>query len=182
MGKNDMNAVFIIGTLTREPEIKYTPNGVGIANISIANNRVSSSKSGETRESVNYVDVTAFGNTALNVQKYLHKGAKIAVSGSIRQDRWQDKVTGKTVSHIRICADEIQFISQPLQNQATPQPQQMSPENQNPYATQNQQYQSQPPAQQQNQPQAFQNQNPVNQQQSAPVADPWDYNDDEIPF
>lgn len=173
MGKNDMNAVFIIGTLTREPEIKYTPNGVGIANISIANNRVSSSKSGETRESVNYVDVTAFGNTALNVQKYLHKGAKIAVSGSIRQDRWQDKVTGKTVSHIRICADEVQFISQPV-HQATPPTQQMSPENQNPYATQNQQYQSQP--------QAFQNQNPVNQQQSAPVADPWDYNDDEIPF
>lgn len=108
----DLNSVIIIGRLTREPEIKYTPSGVALANISVANND-SYKQNNEWKEIVSYFDVTVWGNNAVNCQKYLHKGSQVAVQGRLRQDRWEDKTTGKTASRVVIQCDNIHFLGSP---------------------------------------------------------------------
>lgn len=139
MGKSDINNLVIIGTLTREPEIKYTPSGTAVATVSIANNQTFVANN-ETKTSVNYFTVSAWGQTAVNVQKYLHKGSHIAVQGQLKQERWTDKTTGKTASRIVISANQISFLgspqsqSKPQQPQAAPQtPAQTPPPQQNPW-------------------------------------------------
>ena len=136
MCKSDINNVVVIGTLTREPEIKYTPSGTAVATVSIANNQ-SFVVNNETKTSVNYFTVSAWGQTAINVQKYLHKGSHIVVQGQLKQERWTDKTTGKTVSKIVISANQISFLGSP-QSQSKPQPAPQTPAapppQQNPWA------------------------------------------------
>ena len=105
----DLNNVVIVGRLTRDPEVKYTPNGQALARISIANN-TSYTQNNELKEYVNYFDATVWGNQAVNCQKYLRKGSQVVIQGRLRQDRWEDKTTGKTVSKVEIQADSIQFL------------------------------------------------------------------------
>ena len=113
MAKRDLNSINIIGTLTREPEIAYTPAGLCVAKFSIANNQLVPQAGGETKEIVNYFNVKAFGNTAGNIQKFVHKGSRIVIEGQLSQNRWTDKSTGKTVSAVTISAEKIQFLSAP---------------------------------------------------------------------
>ena len=187
MGKSDINNLVIIGTLTREPEIKYTPTGTAIAAVSIANNQ-SYTVQNEKKEIVSYFGITAYGQTAVNVQKYLHKGSKIAVLGYLKQDRWTDKTTGKTVSKINVIAEQIQFISAPAASgQTAPQPQNTMQQYQQQSQNLNQQYQ-------QYQPQSNQPQQPQGRAATIPPPaqsfDPWEDGsygvlaspDDEIPF
>ena len=111
----DLNSVVIVGRLTREPEIKYTPSGTALAHISVANGE-RTKQNNEWKDYTNYFDVTVWGNSAVNCQKFLHKGSQVAVSGRLRQDRWEDKTTGKTVSKVQIIADSVQFLGSPAGN------------------------------------------------------------------
>ena len=102
-----LNSVNVMGNLTRDPELKYTPSGKGVCSLSIANNRVYS-KNGEKVTEVSYFDVEVWGVTADNCTKYLKKGSGIIVEGRLRQDRWEKD--GKTQSRVRIIANSVHFM------------------------------------------------------------------------
>ena len=102
-----LNSVNIMGNLTRDPEMRYTPGGKAICNISIANNRIYT-KNGEKVTEVSYFDVEVWGAMAENCAKYLSKGSGIIVEGRLRQDRWEKD--GKTQSRVRITANNVHFM------------------------------------------------------------------------
>ncbi len=111
----DVNTVVIVGRLTRDlnpsdsREFAYTPNGQARANISVAVN--TRRKNGDQWvDEANYFNVTIWGKTAENLKPFLTKGKQVAVEGSLKQDRWQDKETGKTRERIYILANNIQLI------------------------------------------------------------------------
>ncbi|WP_157148659.1 single-stranded DNA-binding protein [Brachyspira pilosicoli] len=105
---SDHNNVTLIGRLTVDPQRKYTQSGKEIAEFSIANNYYISTKN--TTE-VNYFDVVAFDKLAETVNKYLIKGKQVLISGTLRQERWQDKNTNSTKSKIRIIMQSMQMLA-----------------------------------------------------------------------
>lgn len=102
-----LNSVNIMGNLTKDPEIRYTPAGKGVCSMSIANNRIYT-KNGERVTEVSYFDIDVWGVIAENCVKYLKKGSGIIVEGRLRQDRWEKD--GKTQSRVRITANNIHFM------------------------------------------------------------------------
>lgn len=102
-----LNSVNIMGNLTRDPEMKYTPSGKGVCSLSLANNRVYTSN-GEKVTEVSYFDVEVWGTVAENCAKYLTKGSGIIVEGRLKQDRWEKD--GKTQSKVRITANSVHFM------------------------------------------------------------------------
>lgn len=102
-----LNSVNIMGNLTRDPELRYTPSGKAVCNMSIANNRIYT-KGGEKVTEVSYFDVEVWGQIAENCSKYLSKGDGIIVEGRLRQDRWEKE--GKTQSRVRISANNVHFL------------------------------------------------------------------------
>ena len=96
-----------MGNLTRDPELKYLPSGKSVCSLSIANNRVYTSK-GEKVNEVSYFDVEVWGPAGENCAKYLHKGSGIIVEGRLRQDRWEKD--GKTQSRVKISANSVHFM------------------------------------------------------------------------
>ena len=104
------NRVILIGNLTRDPELRYTPKGTAIAKIGIAVNRVWTSESGEKKEEVTFIDVDVFGRTAENVGQYMRKGRPIMIEGRLRLDQWDDKQTGQKRSKLGVVAETVQFL------------------------------------------------------------------------
>ncbi|MDP8266288.1 MAG: single-stranded DNA-binding protein [Candidatus Aceula meridiana] len=102
-----LNSVNIMGNLTRDPEMKYTPSGKAVCSLSIANNRIYTKNSEKVSE-VSYFDVEVWGVVAENCSKYLSKGSGIIVEGRLRQDRWEKD--GKTQSRVRITANNVHFM------------------------------------------------------------------------
>lgn len=104
---SDLNNVMLIGRLTADPVQKYLPSGMAVAEFSIANNYYMSSKSSNE---VNYFDIVAFGKTAETAAKYLTKGKQVAIMGTLRQDRWQDKDTNSPRSKVRVIVNSMQML------------------------------------------------------------------------
>lgn len=107
------NKVILIGNLTRDPELRYTPKGTAIAKIGVAVNRVWTSESGEKKEEVTFIDVDVFGRTAENVGQYMRKGRPIMIEGRLRLDQWDDKQTGQKRSKLGVVAETVQFLGSP---------------------------------------------------------------------
>ncbi len=105
-----LNKVFLIGNLTRDPEVRALPSGDKVAEMGIAVTEVYRSRTGETRESTVFADVSAWGKTGENCGKYLTKGSPIFVEGRLVLDQWEDK-EGKKRSRLRIRAERVQFLS-----------------------------------------------------------------------
>ena len=89
------NKVILMGNLTRDPELRYTPKGTAIAKIGLAVNRVWTNEAGEKKEEVTFVDVEVFGRTAENIGQYMRKGRPILIEGRLKLDQWDDKQTGQ---------------------------------------------------------------------------------------
>ncbi len=104
------NKVILVGNLTRDPELRYTPKGVAIAKIGLAVNRVWKSETGETKEEVTFVDIDAFGKQAETIGQYLKKGRPILVEGRLRLDQWDDKQTGQKRSRLGVVMENFQFL------------------------------------------------------------------------
>lgn len=104
---NDINTVVLVGHLTRDSEIRYTESGLAILNISLAVNR--SRKQGDQYvEEVSFFNVKAFGKMAENLQHYLVKGKQIAVTGFLKQERWEKD--GQKQSMVTVGAEQIQLL------------------------------------------------------------------------
>ena len=106
---NDINAVTLTGRLTKDAELKYTPGGLAIAELSLAVNE-RRKKGDEWVDEASFFDVTLFGRSAEALQQYLVKGKQIGVEGKLNQDRWQDKETGQNRSKVKILARDITLM------------------------------------------------------------------------
>ncbi len=107
------NKVILVGNLTRDPELRYTPKGTAIAKIGLAINRYWTTETGEKKEEVTFVDVDVFGRTAENVGQYMRKGRPLLVEGRLRLDQWDDKQTGQKRSRLGVVAESVQFLGSP---------------------------------------------------------------------
>ena len=104
-----VNKVILIGNLTRDPELRYTPKGSAVTDVGLACNR-RYRVDDELREEVTYVDVTFWGSQAENVSKYLQKGRPLYVEGRLKLDTWDDKETGKKRSKLSVVGENFQFL------------------------------------------------------------------------
>ena len=107
------NKVILVGNLTRDPELRYTPKGMAIAKVGLAVNRNWTSESGEKKEEVTFVDVDIFGRTAENVAQYMRKGRPILIEGRLRLDQWDDKQTGQKRNKLGVVGEVVQFLGSP---------------------------------------------------------------------
>jgi len=103
-----LNKVFIIGNLTRDPELKALPSGVNVTSFSIATNRVWKDKNGVRQENTDYHNIVVFGRQADTVSAYLRKGSMAYVEGRLTTRSW-DGPDGKKNYRTEIIADTIQF-------------------------------------------------------------------------
>ena len=106
----NLNKVLLMGNLTRDPEVRYTPKGTAVTELGIAVNRIYTGESGEKREEVTFVDVTVWGRTAENVGEYLRKGRPVFIEGRLQLDSWEDKQSGQKRNKLRVVADNVQFL------------------------------------------------------------------------
>lgn len=104
------NKVILVGNLTRDPELRYTPKGVAIAKIGVAVNRKWTGEDGQPREEVTFVDVDAFGKQAETIGQYLKKGRPILIEGRLRLDQWDDKQTRQKRSKLGVVLESFQFL------------------------------------------------------------------------
>jgi len=105
------NRVFLMGNLTRDPELRYTPQGTAVANLGMAVNRRFKSRNGEQKEEVCFLTVVAWDKQAEVCNQYLQKGSPVFVEGRLQSRAWQDN-EGKKRSVIEVRADRIQFLPQ----------------------------------------------------------------------
>lgn len=104
-----LNKVFLIGRLTRDPELRRSQSGTDIVGFGLAVNR-SYKKNDERQEETTFVDVTVFGNQATTVSEYCVKGKQVLVEGRLNLDRWEDQ-DGNKRSRLTVIADRVQFLS-----------------------------------------------------------------------
>jgi single-strand DNA-binding protein len=104
------NSVTLLGNCVRDPELKYTPSGKAVVDLSLAINKNWTDESGQKREDVTFVDCTAFGRTAEICGEYLKKGSPVFLSGHLKQDTWEDKQTGAKRSKLKVTIDNLQLL------------------------------------------------------------------------
>lgn len=103
------NRVILMGNLTRDPELRYTPSGQAVADFRMAINRRVKTPDGENRDSVTFVDVTAWGRQAETINEYFTKGRTIFVEGRLQLDEWTSQ-DGQRRSKLRVVLENFQFI------------------------------------------------------------------------
>ena len=106
----NLNKVMLIGNVTRDPEIRYTPKGTALVELGLAVNRRYTAENGEKREETTFVDVTFWGRTAEIANEYLKKGRSVYVEGRLQLDSWDDKTTGQKRSKLRVVGEEMQML------------------------------------------------------------------------
>ncbi|MBS33944.1 MAG: single-stranded DNA-binding protein [Verrucomicrobiales bacterium] len=104
------NKVILMGNLTRDPELRYTPSGTAIAKMGLAVNRVWRDSEGQQKEEVTFVDVDAFGKQAETIGQYMQKGRPILVEGRLKLDQWEDKNTGQNRSRLGVVLERFTFV------------------------------------------------------------------------
>ncbi|HLX62254.1 MAG TPA: single-stranded DNA-binding protein [Planctomycetota bacterium] len=107
----NLNRVMLMGNLTRDIELKYTPSGLAVAQLGMAINRkFRDSKTNELREEVTFVDIDVFGKQAEVAHQYLAKGKPLFVEGRLKLDQWDDKTTGQKRSKLKVVCDRFEFL------------------------------------------------------------------------
>ena len=106
----NFNKVILIGNLTRDPELRYTPKGTAIAKIGLAINRTWKTETGESKEEVTFVDIDAFGRQAETLGQYMKKGRPIMIEGRLKLDTWDDKQTNQKRSRLGVVLESFQFL------------------------------------------------------------------------
>lgn len=132
-----INRVILVGRLTKDPEYRTTPNGIDVANFTLAVNRNFKSKNGE--QQADFINVVVFRNQAQNVNNYLSKGSLAGVDGRIQSRSYENK-EGQRVFVTEVVADSVQFLEPKNSNQQNNQPQQQrgqAPTGNNPFANDN---------------------------------------------
>ncbi len=107
----NLNKVMLMGNLTRDPELRYTPNNTAVANLGMAiNRRWFNKQTNENQEETTFVDLEAWGRTAEVLNQYLKKGRPLYVEGRLKLDTWQDKESGGNRSKLKIVVESFEFL------------------------------------------------------------------------
>ena len=107
-----INKVLMTGNLTRDAELRSTPNGTAVLNVGVAvNDRRRDQQTGEWNDYANFIDCSMFGRRAEGIVGYLKKGTKVAIEGRLHYSSWEDKNTGQRRSKVDVTIDEIEFMS-----------------------------------------------------------------------
>lgn len=108
---SNFNKVLLMGNLTREPQLSYTPNQTAVVDFGLAINRKWKSRDGEAKEETCFVDCVAFGKTAENLNKYLNKGDPLFVEGRLTLDSWTAQDGSKRSKH-KVIIETFTFLGQ----------------------------------------------------------------------
>lgn len=111
-----MNRVTLLGNMTRDPEARSTSSGADVCNFGVAHNRKWKAADGSVREEVTFADCEAWGKTAENIAKYLHKGDPILIDGRLRLDKWESK-EGEKRSKLVVVVEAFHFVGGKKQEQ-----------------------------------------------------------------
>lgn len=112
------NRVFLMGNLTRDPELRYLTNGTAVANLGLAVNRRYRAQDGELKEEVCFVRIVVWGKQAENCSQYLNKGSGIFVEGRLQSRSWETE-DGQKRSVMEVRADRVQFLGRPSERGET---------------------------------------------------------------
>lgn len=106
-----LNRVVLIGNLTRDPELKYTPSGSPVAKFGLAVNRTYTNKQGEKVQGVDFIDIVTWAKLAELCTEYIHKGSPVAIEGRLQYSSWE--TDGQKRSKIEVVAENVQFLGKP---------------------------------------------------------------------
>lgn len=112
-----LNRVFLIGNLTKDPELRYTPNGMAVVNLRLAVNHRFKDRSGELKQDTCFINIVVWDKQAETCNQYLQKGRPVLIEGRLQSRSWQDK-EGKNRTVIEVRADRVVFLSTGDQKQA----------------------------------------------------------------
>lgn len=111
-----LNKVFLMGNLTRDPDLRYTPSGTAVVTIGLAVNREYRDKNGEVQKEVCYIDVDAWARQAELCAEHLRKGSPVHVEGRLQYDTWESSVGEKRSKH-KVRADRVQFLGRSMREE-----------------------------------------------------------------
>ncbi|MCI0483104.1 MAG: single-stranded DNA-binding protein [candidate division NC10 bacterium] len=105
----NFNRVILVGNLTRDPELRYTPSGTPVCSFDLALNRTYTTQAGERRDEVCYITIVSWGKQAETCKEYLKKGRATLVEGRLTQRSWETPEGQKRSKH-EVVADRVQFL------------------------------------------------------------------------
>ncbi len=111
------NKVLLMGNLTKDPELRYTPQGAAVANLRLAVNRRYRDKNQELKEEVCFITAVVWNKQAETCNQYLHKGSSVFVEGRLQSRSWEDNAGAKR-NVIEVRAERVQFLGAPGQAKA----------------------------------------------------------------
>ena len=115
----NLNKVFLVGNLTRDPELRYTPQGTAVATLRLAANRSFKDKSGQAQSDTCFINVVVWSQMAEVTNQYLQKGRQVFIEGRLQSRSWQNS-EGKTRSTLEIVASRVQFMPQGMRKETLP--------------------------------------------------------------
>jgi single-strand DNA-binding protein len=105
-----INRVMLMGNVTRDPEVKFTPKGTAVTDVGLAVNRQYTNPSGEKVEETVFVDVEIWGRTAEVAGEYAKKGRPVLIEGRLRMDTWEDKASGQKRSKLKVVCENLHLL------------------------------------------------------------------------
>ena len=105
----NLNKIMFMGNITRDPELKYLPNGTAVTTFTVASNRVYTPQGGEKKEEVTFMRIVVWGKSAESCGEYLHKGSSVFVEGRIQNRSWEG-TDGEKKYAVEIVANNVQFL------------------------------------------------------------------------
>ena len=106
-----LNKVFLLGNLTRDPDLRALPSGTAVCEFGIAVNRRYTSGNGQEIEEPCFVDIVVWGRSAESCRQFLEKGEQVLIEGRLQRDQWEDRNGGGKRSRLRVVAEQVQFLS-----------------------------------------------------------------------
>jgi len=116
---SSFNKVVLMGNLTRDPEVRHTPDGTAVADLGLAINENFKNKAGNVVEKVCFVDITVWGKSAESAGQYLKKGSGALVEGKLQLDQWENEKKEKR-SKLRVRADRVVFTDEKPSSRTEP--------------------------------------------------------------
>lgn len=115
----NFNRVFLMGNLTKDPELRYTPQGTAVVNLRLAVNRKYKNKDQELKEETCFITAVAWNRQAETCNQYLHKGSSCFIEGRLQSRSWEDN-SGQKRNVIEVRAERVQFLGAPRNKGAAP--------------------------------------------------------------
>jgi len=106
---SSLNKVFLLGNLTRDPEMRYLPSGSPVANFGLATNRKYTGQDGQKKEDTLFVDIAAFAKTAELCSQYLSKGRQVLIEGRLKYRTWEAQ-DGQKRNKLSVVAERVTFL------------------------------------------------------------------------